>query len=406
MGNIVNGGTKAPYGEKTATALVLSAGAPNAPLIAGAMHAAHEAGYRFPLIYASGGGIVIALLLIAPKGGDPLRALSGLADKLGVEDEIYRFLPLGYKTFFKGGPFTSQFREWSRQFKLGEPAPENSGRGALMKRLEGWIESALPEAKRDKAKRLYNDWVDLGTALATPTLLNPMSKGLCQPFPLIEELVDFEALEASNSTIYAPAYNLNTHEIQQFSNHPDPDNPERELNSKKLTPEAVRACLASPFIYPPVVIDKQPYIEGAYEEPYNQKAWQNAIQEGKIGTVLLLDILGSREMEVGLLRRPKSLWDAYGLSILTPIVAQAETVRKGIQAEHHSPPGAAACVPPGSEGNVQVMFPVVFTFPEGMELTEWRRSSLQKLFEIGKAAGEDAVFRSQADVQRRQPPPA
>jgi len=383
--------------EPKKTALVLSAGAPNAPLIAGALHAAHKAGCEFPLIYASGGGIVIALVLVAPKGKDPLAALEGIVDKLGVEDEIYKFLPLGYKTFFKGGPFTSGFRAWFRQFKLDDSAPKTAGLAALQKRFEDWIEGPVSQGNRDKAakyKRLYNDSIDLGTALATPTLLNPMSKGLCQPFPLIEEFVDFEALARSTSTVYIPAYNLRTHRIQQFSNHPrevEDAKTRSRVSIKPITPDAVRACLASPFIYPPVMIDGEPFIEGAYEEPYNEDEWEQKLGK-EIHNLLLLDILGTRQMEEFLLREPKSLWDAYGLSILTPIVANAETTRQTLGLPPQGIPHEEVVRSvPGKVLRKANIITLNFPIPAGMRITDWSRSNLQALFRIGKEAAEQRL---------------
>lgn len=42
--------------EKTKTVLVLSAGAPNSPLMAGALCAMYDQGITFDIIYTSGGG--------------------------------------------------------------------------------------------------------------------------------------------------------------------------------------------------------------------------------------------------------------------------------------------------------------------------------------------------------------
>src|SRR5437867_9778859 len=84
------------------TALVISAGGPTAPLIAGALYAFYKAGVRFPIIYCSGGGALVALTLIAPKTGGtgffgaPIRDTSTLDDgveiRLNALDNIYKRL--------------------------------------------------------------------------------------------------------------------------------------------------------------------------------------------------------------------------------------------------------------------------------------------------------------------------
>src|SRR5215467_1383799 len=93
--------------------LVLSAGAPHSPLAAGALYALQEhmvegAGRHFDVIMTSGGGALIGLLFVAPTQGDPRGALRDIVN-WGVADPIYRLFPLGYKTFFKPGPFTPLF---------------------------------------------------------------------------------------------------------------------------------------------------------------------------------------------------------------------------------------------------------------------------------------------------------
>jgi len=317
-------------------ALVLSAGAPQAPLIAGALYGLYREGIRFRRIYASGGGALIALLLVAPmkkRGRNPtiaerLAALKSITE-LGVDDAIFDILPIGYKTFFKPGPFTEPFRNWAKLLKLGSRS--DGGRlpnlDKLKERYEKEVLHASLEAKdREAFKRLYNDWIDLLTGVITPGVLTPESLGLCAPFPLADDVVDFALLDRWAGTLSVPAYDLNPDPntgrqrgIVQFSNRPGP-------GAKKLDANGVRACLAAPFIYPPFGLGGGLYTEGAFEEPYNEDTgWLRDVEEGKIRSVLILDIL-NREDE--LLREPLDLWDAYGSSIMTPVVAQAKTVRR------------------------------------------------------------------------------
>src|SRR4029453_4046312 len=107
-------------GPRQRTALILSAGAPHSPLMAGALHAIHrrrrledkiENGKLFDIIYTSGAGALIGLLLAAPKSKGPEdleapeRALKSVLE-LAVSDPIYSMLPINFKALLKRGPCT------------------------------------------------------------------------------------------------------------------------------------------------------------------------------------------------------------------------------------------------------------------------------------------------------------
>src|SRR5215831_9237900 len=64
--------------EKSAkdTVVLLGAGAPNSPLMAGAVAAMYEKNFPFDMIFTSGGGCLIGLLLVAPpQKTSPVEAL-------------------------------------------------------------------------------------------------------------------------------------------------------------------------------------------------------------------------------------------------------------------------------------------------------------------------------------------
>ena len=154
---------------------VLSAGAPNSPLMAGALYAIHEKKRTFNLILTSGAGALMGLLFIAPKGKSPQDGLRDVVE-IGVSDPIYRFFPLGYKTFFKASPFTKLFANFASHFK--QPvSPREIGK-------------ELSEGER--RKRLFNDVIDFWFSALTPTSLTLLSKGLCSPPPFLDELIDFD----------------------------------------------------------------------------------------------------------------------------------------------------------------------------------------------------------------------
>jgi hypothetical protein len=78
------------------------------------------------------------------------------------------------------------------------------------------------------------------------------------------------------------------------------------------------------------------------------------------------------------------LWDAYGLSILTPIVANAETTRETLPREVLD--------------RVHVV-ELEFDIPPDMRITGWNRGNLQELFRIGR----DAVTNYREEVWPANP---
>ncbi|WP_182076011.1 patatin-like phospholipase family protein [Deefgea sp. CFH1-16] len=73
------------------TALIISGGAPNATLVAGALEAFHELGLQFDVISTAGAGALLGLMYLAPKNGDPVKTLRGLQE-MGIADFFYTAL--------------------------------------------------------------------------------------------------------------------------------------------------------------------------------------------------------------------------------------------------------------------------------------------------------------------------
>lgn len=265
-------------------AVVLGGGAPNGGLMAGALAAIYDRGKTFNEFYTSGAGSAIALAFLAARGNtspsDALRALL----QVGVDDAIYKWVPLGYKTFFKRGPFTVPFREFSQHFKC-DPTGDN-----------------VP------LRRLYNDWVDLVTAVVTPTDLTPSSDSLCAHYPFVEEALDFAKLRAFNGRFFMNAYCIETGQSQQFEKN-------------QIGPEHFYAALSYPFIYPPTRIGNFHYYEGAAHDPLNLPRFHRQCCRSSIDLLVIIDLLGA--FQKALIRRPTSLLDAYGISILMSVVAMA-----------------------------------------------------------------------------------
>jgi hypothetical protein len=368
-------------GPKDRTALILSAGAPHSPLMAGALYAIHRKrrlegklkknGKLFDIIYTSGAGGLIGLLLAAPKSKGPEdleapeRALESVLE-LAVSDPIYSMLPINYKAFFKPGPFTRPFQRMARLFKLGEYPllPIEAPRSPLGQWYNYWANVGNAWVNHNEAnRRLFNDLIDLWTAAITPTTLTFLSKGFCTPLPFIEDVVDFEKLNKEDSDFF-----LNFFTPRDFiaANQASgggpyvhrPTEPVRSgvamgvFKSRSITPEHVRAAFAYPLVYEPVRVRIPPAKEGlaATEElGFEGANWEpisfgNLLSEDKgvlrgseIKTVVLVDIL--TKLQTLLLREPRNLWDAFGLLIIFPVVAHAKKELARFESELVEGPG-------------------------------------------------------------------
>lgn len=336
---------------------VIGAGAPHAGLMAGALAYMYRHSKKtFDVFFTSGGGALIGLLFVAPKDRRrPDEALREVAE-FGVDDRIYRAFPVGYKTFFRNSPFTDLFREWAKSYKLDvEPRP-----------FPGERPPAGYDPQKQRRRRLYNDWVDFWFSALTPPTISSTSPGLCSHLPFLEAMVDFDRLNRQLSPsgfdfrnpvmvslnppvavylnygwFYVNAYNLKTRSIQQFSNamatgprnsgQPEPVEPPQGF-AGPLTPASIRAALSFPFIYPPQELNGALYCEGADVDPLNLPNVVNVVTRRSAGLpgsgklpkvrVFLFDILGALEKEI--MFSPRDLWEAYGLSILTPVVSLAK----------------------------------------------------------------------------------
>ena len=362
-------------GHPQRTAVILSAGAPHSPLMAGALYAMHkqrrlEGKLRnrklFDIIYTSGAGALIGLLLDAPKskGPDdleaPERALKSVLD-LAVSDPIYSMLPINYKAFLKPGPFTRPLQRWARLFKLGEYPllPIHEPRSPLGQ----WYNYCANVGKawvthNEANKRLFNDLIDLWTAAITPTTLTFLSKGFCEPLPFLEEVVDFDKLNETDSDFFVNFFTRRDFlAANQMSGRGhltrDPGKPPRAgvamsvFQNGEITPAHVRAAFAYPLVYEPVRVRIPPAKEGLAatdELGFEGANWEpisfgNLLSEDKgvlrdtpkgserplghqIKTVVLVDIL--TKLQTLLLREPRNLWDAFGLLIIFPVVAHAK----------------------------------------------------------------------------------
>jgi hypothetical protein len=379
---------------------VLGAGAPHAGLMAGALAYMYRHNKTFDIFFTSGGGALIALLFVAPRKGkradDALREVA----EFGIDERIYRLFPVGYKTFFKQSWFTREFHEFAERLKLPVAPRPFPGQ----KPPPGY-----DPAKQDR-RRLYNDVVDFWASALTPPRIGPTTLGLCAHLPFLEEMVDFDAvnrpvppsgldLEIKIPIIIGPlpngqvvvydlhpgwfyvnAYNLDAKRIEQFSN----TIPNRTTDAGSLTPDAIRGALSFPFVYPPEMVNGHPYCEGALIDPLNLPGVTRVVTDRASEKIVdvddaqemrlyLFDILGSLERK--LMYCPRSLWDAYGLSILTPVISLAKMSKRIYRLKN----------PKGPQ-----LVPVKFRIPEQSRdrPLDWSYSNTTALWDAGWRAGK------------------
>lgn len=396
---------------------VLGAGAPHASLMAGALAYMYEKKKTFDIFFTSGGGALIGLLFVAARNKKPSDALRDVAE-FGIDERIYRLFPVGYKTFFKQSWLTRQVRDWAEHFKLDvEPRP-----------FPGQTHPPGYDAKEQRQRRLYNDAVDFWASALTPPRLGPTSLGLCEHLPFLEDMVDFRTANRPlppsglNLSIpillpappggpyytadlhpgwfYVNAYNLDKTRIEQFQNDIPANRPAGSAGS--LTPAAIRAALSFPFVYPPQEINGARYCEGALIDPLNLPGVVDVVvdrstarttttpEETPTIRFFLFDILGSLEKQ--LMSRPRSLWDAYGLSILTPVISLARMSQK------------IFCAIP----NVPELVRVEFTIPEKSRARplDWSYANTTALWDEGWATGEKLVAEHGQHLPARKDPEA
>jgi len=335
-------------------AVVLGGGAPNGALMAGALAALYDKNKTFNEFYTSGAGAVIGLAYLAARGLTPDVALREVV-RVGVDDAIYNWLPLGFKTFFKSGPFTVPFKQFGDRFKLSESVADPDFR------------------------RLYNDCVDLFIAAITPTTLTPASQALCAHFPFVEDTIDFKKLKNFKGKFFMNAYCIETGKSQQFDKDQD-----------QISSEHFFAALSYPFIYPPTRIGTRNYYEGAAHDPLNLPKYHRLCCKNTIEFMVVVDLLGAYKK--ALIRTPENLLDAYGISMLLPVVALAEKDMTRFASFHKQIQRKAR--KKGKKGlnrHIYDLESLTFTIHPNDYLTlcDWSHSNMQRLWDLGYEGGLD-----------------
>jgi NTE family protein len=347
-------------------ALLLSGGAPNSAYMAGGLVALDEKGVEYSVLSTSGAGILVGLLYAAPAGEGTAKELRREALKktvdISVNDLIYKFMdafwfyPANYKVFHKPGALAEVYTRFVQ----------------MLPKLEA----------RTEAERFFNDAVDLVLSIFCPTDLGPWSKGMCQPPPFIEQVVDFEKLRRFDGHFYLNAYCLEDKDIVLFK-------------KDEITAEHFQAAIALPLIYKPFELNGKHYIEGSAVDTISYRAVLRELyepaegcqmvidsngrespdryrpREGEptIDTLVVFDMLGYRE----LIHESRHLLDALSQLIVVPLTALTRDDTRLFELEHlHKYPGLEL-----------IKIPVTLQGEEWKEALEWSYSNAKRQFERG-----------------------
>jgi predicted acylesterase/phospholipase RssA len=361
----------------------------------------------FDIIYTSGAGALIGLLLAAPKGGKPDEALRNVVE-FGISDPIYSLLPVNYKVFRKPGPFTWPIQRLANRWKLPPfpVQPLENPQSSLGNWFNNWVEvrQAWRNAGNGGIRRLYNDVVDLWASAITPTTLTFWDEGVCDPLPFLEDLVDFPKLNEIQHDFYLNFFSPeHVPAAARAAQAPQSGTGKamRLFANGDIHPEHVRAAFAYPFVYTPVTVGKELAFEGATWDPIS---FGNLLSEdgqlsqagdiAQIETVVLVDIVSG--LEEFLVRRPRNLWDAFGLSIVWPAVAHAKKEMARFKGElnrdgRHRTHGFRVRT---------IEFEI--EKKDGAHILDWSHSNMSKMFEIGFKAGQKHWDEWQGDFVKRE----
>ncbi len=323
------------------TALVLGGGAPTYTLMTGALLAFDEAGVEFDVVSMAGGGGVVGLTYLAPRGMSRQEALRASVN-YGVSDALYNLFPMNFKMFTKGGAPAAIYRQ-------------------MLASMPGY-EAILAQAQKGPAQAFFSDAIQFAWSALMPGNLSLFSEGFCAPAQFIDRMVDFDAVRRVPQSVYLNAYCLTDKKMAIFS-------------KDEIDLPHFQASLSYPFFYAPFDIDGKQYIEGASRDTFNFQALLT--HEPEVDTIIVINAIANDS----LLHPPTTLWDAFGQQLITPLVALAHADLKLFAYEAAQGP---------TPRQVKI---VNFDISDALAPTalDWSRSNLHAMFEIGYQTGQHFI---------------
>ncbi|MEP5760400.1 MAG: patatin-like phospholipase family protein [Litoreibacter sp.] len=321
-----------------AIGLVLGGGAPNLPLMSGALLALDEAGVEFDVVSTTGAGMLIGLLYAAPKEGSRQETLKATRE-MGVHDAIYDVFPVNFKIFHKAGPMAEAYTKFHQD----------------------WL-AKIP--RRNSAERFVSDMTQFWMSTFCPSDLSPTQNGMCQPPPWIDMVTDFDKLKDFEGEFLMSAYCIEESEEVSFT-------------KDEITSDHFKAALAMPLIYAPYKMNGKTYLEGS---AFDTLAFDpgGVMSRNLIDTVIYFDILGQRK----LISEPKNLYDAWVHSIINPLTRIAELDTQAYEAANDELGGVDVLRMPFRKHISDEQWPKVL---------DWSYSNMSTLFDIGYKTGQEFV---------------
>lgn len=318
-----------------AVGLVIGGGAPNLPLMSGALLALDEAGIEFDVVSTTGAGMLIGLMYAAPKHGTREETLKATRE-MGVHDAIYKPFPVNFKIFHKSG-------------KMAE---------AYTKFHQNWL-AQMP--RENDAQRFVSDMTQFWMATLCPSDMSQNQTGLCQPPPWIDMVVDFDKLKDFSGEFLMSAYCIEDQEEVVFS-------------KEVITSDHFKAALAMPLIYAPYKMDGKTYLEGS---AFDTLAFDpgHVMSKNLIDTVIYFDVLGERK----LIQEPTSVYDAWVHSIINPLTRIAEMDSANYERTESEVDGVEV---------LRMPFGDHIPDEQWSKVLDWSYSNMSTLFDIGYETGK------------------
>ncbi len=332
-----------------AVGLVIGGGAPNLPLMSGALLALDEAGIEFDVISTTGAGMLIGLMYAAPRHGSREETLKATRE-MGVHDAIYKVFPVNYKIFHKSGTMAEAYTKFHQT----------------------WL-AQMP--RETETQRFMSDITQFWMAAMCPSNMAPNQNGLCQPPPWIEQIVDFDKLKTFAGEFLISAYCIEDQEEVAFSKN-------------EITAEHFKAALAMPLIYSPYKMDGKTYLEGS---AFDTLAFDpgNVMRRNLVDTVIYFDVLGQRK----LIQEPTSIYDAWVHSIINPLTRLAELDSATYELAEEQVEDVKVLGMPFADHIPDEQWPKVL---------DWSYSNMSTLFDIGYETGKQFVKDNAARLEQSQ----